>query len=78
MTLTQEQIEEMTIKIALKINHHDKIVNSLKLISARIGLVAAIDPKDQFGDIIPKSEIDKHSLKAKTEYDKIFPPATTK
>jgi len=63
----------MTIKIALKINSHQKEIDKLKLVSARIGLVATVDPKDQFGDIIDKTEIEKHALKAKTEYDKMFP-----
>jgi len=73
MTLTPEQIEEMTIKIALKISYHQRIINNLKLISARVGLVSAIDPIDQFGDVIQKTEIDKHSIRAKEEFDKIFP-----
>ena len=74
--LTQREITAMTIEIAMKINENQLVIDNLKAISSRLGVISAVDPKDGFGDIITAAQIENHSIKAKAEFDKVFPPAT--
>ncbi len=45
------------------------------MILQRLNLLIEETPKDQFGDDISQTDIDKHFTKAKPDLEKIFPPA---
>ena len=46
-----------------------------QIILQRLNLLTQETPKDQFNDDISQTDIDRHFNKAKTEFEKIFPPA---
>ena len=45
-----------------------------QIILQRLNLLTQETPKDQFNDDISQTDIDRHFNKAKTEFEKIFPP----
>jgi len=72
----QDQRDLMILKVSNKAKKLQEELRKYQIILQRLNLLRADSPKDQFGDDVPMSEIEKHYGKAKTEFDKLFPPAT--
>jgi len=71
----QDNRDLMILKITNKAKKIQEELRKYQVILQRLNLLREETPKDQFGDDIPKTEIDKHFTKAKAEFEKIFPPA---
>jgi len=74
----QDNRDIMILKISNKAKSLQEELRKYQMILQRLNLLREDAPKDQFGDSIPSTEIDKHYTKAKAEFDKIFPVTTPK
>jgi len=72
----QDQRDLMILKISNKAKSLQEELRKYQIILQRLNLLREDSPKDQFGDLIAQTEIDKHYSKAKAEFDKIFPKTT--
>ena len=75
-TTKQDSRDLMILKISNKAKALQEELRKYQMILQRLNLLREDSPKDQFGDAIPPAEIDKHFIKAKSEFDRIFPPTT--
>lgn len=74
--IKQDQRDLMILKISNKAKSLQEELRKYQLLLQRLNLLSQETPKDQFGDDIPQTDIDKHYTKAKAEFDKIFPKTT--
>ncbi len=72
-TTKQDQRDLMILKISNKAKSLQEELRKYQMILQRLNLLREEKPKDQFGDDIIQTELDKHFTKAKAEFDKIFP-----
>ena len=71
----QDDRDLMILKITNKAKKIQEELRKYQIILQRLNLLREETPKDQFGDDISQTDIDRHFTKAKTEFEKIFPPA---
>ena len=74
----QEQRDLMILKISAKAKKAQEQLKKYQITLQRLSLLSQESPKDQFGDDIPQTEIDKHFDKAQSEFLKIFPDKKNK
>ena len=69
MAIDQKELALLTAELTIELKNYQNIQKQLQQIGQRVNLVNSPEPKDQFGDAIPESELEKHFNRAKADYE---------
>jgi hypothetical protein len=71
MAINEDELMILSNKVAKRMKKCTDEIKDLQIIAKRLQLVNTESPKDQWGEDIPNSEIEKHYNKAKSDFNKL-------